>query len=246
MSNKLQSVDRALQMLLAYEEEGQAYGVTELAARLGVHKSSASRLAATLAAQGFLERERDREAFRLGPTLRRLGLLAGGARDLVDVAREPMERLAETTGETVTLSVADGDEGATVAQVEARHVVGVQNWVGRRFPLHCTSDGKILLAFSEIELDGKPLAARTPRTITRRDELAGQLDEARQSGWAVAVGEFEEGLNGVAAPVLDVEGRCRAALAVCGPAYRVPAEALPALGAACTQTATDIGAGLVT
>ena len=246
MSNKLQSVDRALQMLLAYDREGQAYGVTELAVRLGVHKSSASRLAATLAAQGFLERERDREAFRLGPALRRLGLLAGGSRELVELAREPMERLAEATGETVTLSVAHHDEGATVAQVEARHVVGVQNWVGRRFPLHCTSDGKILLAFGAVELDGRPLEARTPRTITRSDDLRAHLAEARRTGWAAAIGEFEEGLNGVAAPVLDADGDCRAALAVCGPSYRVPTDALPELADVCRQTANDIGAGLVT
>src|ERR687886_2897819 len=99
MSNTLQSVDRALQILLQFEEEGQELGVTELAGRLGVHKSSASRLAGTLARKGFLERSRDGEAFRLGPQLRRLGRIAARDADLLAVARGPMERLPAAAGE---------------------------------------------------------------------------------------------------------------------------------------------------
>jgi DNA-binding IclR family transcriptional regulator len=246
MSNKLQSVDRALQILLQFEEEGQELGVTELAARVGVHKSSASRLAGTLAGKGFLERGRDGEAFRLGPQLRRLGVLAARPQDLVELVRAPMEALAERTGETVTFSVTDGDEAATIAQVDARYVVGVQNWVGRRFPVHCTSDGKVLLAFGAVELDGRPLPALTPRTITRKTELQRELDTVRCNGWASAVGEFEEGLNGAAAPVVDMEGRCRGTLSVSGPSYRVSAAALPELGSRCKRAADEIGARLVT
>jgi DNA-binding IclR family transcriptional regulator len=246
MSNTLQSVDRALLILLQFEEEGQELGVTELAGRLGVHKSSASRLAGTLARKGFLERGRDSEAFRLGPQLRRLGTLAVRAQDLVELAREPMERLAARTGETVTLSVTDGREASTVAQVDARYVVGIQNWVGRRFPFHCTSDGKVLLAFGAAELDGHALDARTEQTLTRPDELDRELALVRERGWATAVGEFEEGLNGVAAPVLDLDGRCRATLNVSGPSYRIPVEGLAELASQCRQAADEIGARLVT
>jgi len=245
MSNTLQSVDRALQILLQFDREGQELGVTELAARLGVHKSSASRLAATLARKGFLERGRDGELFRLGPQVRRLGRLAARDEPLLEAAREPMERLAEATGETVTLSVADGDEPATVAQVDARYVVGVKNWVGRRFPVHCTADGKVLLAFGGVRLNGRPLNALTPRTTTRRERLEDELEAVRKAGWATAIGEFEEGLNGVGAPVLDVERRCRGTLSISGPSYRIEPAALPELAVKCKQAADEIGARLV-
>ena len=167
----VQTVDRALQLLLAFDAEGQELGVTELAARVGVHKSTASRLAATLAARGFLERPAGSEAFRLGPELGRLGLLALGGRELVELSRPAMERLAADTGETVNLAVLDGEEAVNVAQVEGRHIVGVGSWTGRRTALHCTANGKVCSRFRGRELPPPPYEAYTPRTITARSRL---------------------------------------------------------------------------
>ncbi|HEX2045115.1 MAG TPA: IclR family transcriptional regulator [Gaiellaceae bacterium] len=246
MRNKVQTVDRALQILESFEDEAEARGVSELATRLGVHRSTASRLVATLEGRGFLERVPGSEVVRLGPRLGRLGLLASRHRDLTELARRPMESLAERTGETVTLAIRDGDETITIRQVDARYVVGVKNWVGRRAPLHCTSDGKVLLAFGNGGVSAGQLRALTARTIVTRTALADQLVEIRRRGWATALEEFEEGLHGVAAPVLDGAGGCRAALSVSGPAYRIPADALPGLAAECARAADQIGSLLVT
>ncbi len=245
MSNTLQSVDRASRILLSYEREDQEIGVGEFAAALGVHKSTASRLAATLRSHGLLERISGSERFRLGPELGRLGMLALGRRNLFEAAQKPMADVAAQTGETVTFAVLDGAEMANVAQVDAKYVVGVQNWVGRRTPLHCTSDGKILLAFGDVELPDGPLEQRTPQTLTSPEALERQLGEIREHGWASALGEFEEGLNGVAVPVLDASGRCRAALSVSGPSYRVRPEDLPRLAEICKTAAAEIARHLV-
>jgi DNA-binding IclR family transcriptional regulator len=245
MRNTLLTADRALRTLQAFDAEGRALTVSEIAAKLGVHRSTASRLARTLAARGFLERASEGEAFQLGPELGRLGMLALSGRELADLARKPMSDLAERTGETVTLTVRHGDEMTTIAQVDSSYVVGVQNWVGRRTPLHCTSDGKVLLAFGAGSLPGGRLAALTGRTITRRADLKRQLDRARSDGYASATGEFEEELYGVAAPVRDTGGRCVAALSVSGPSYRVEPASFPRLAQACEQAADRIGASLV-
>lgn len=245
MRNTVQSVERALQVLTAFEVDGQELGVTEIAALLDVHKSTASRLAATLAAGGFLERSPASESFRLGPQLARLAVLASGGRSLIGIARKPMEKLARTTGETVTFSVRDGSEAVTLAQIDARYIVGVKNWVGGRTPLHCTSDGKVLLAFGGGRLLKGSLQALTARTVIDRAELRRQLEGTRRRGWCSGVGEYEEGLNGVAAPVLDAFGHCRAAICVCGPSYRVPEDALRGLAAQCRQATTEIGSHLV-
>jgi DNA-binding IclR family transcriptional regulator len=213
----VQTVDRALQLLLAFDSEGQALGVTELAARLGVHKSTASRLAATLAL---------------------------GGRDLVELARPPMTALAAETGETVNLAVLDGVEAVNVAQVEGRHIVGVGSWTGRRTALHCTANGKVLLAFSRAPLPGSPYDAFTARTITTRAGLERELAAIRRRGYAEAVGELEEGLHAVAAPVVAADGRCCAALSVSGPAYRMPEERLAEIGARCRRSADEV-AGLL-
>ena len=245
MSNTLQSVDRALRILLSFEEEGQKKTLGELADLLGVHKSTASRLAATLRKHGLLERDRDSERFRLGPELSRLGMLAFGDRSLNEVAREPMGTLAADTGETVTLSVLRAGELTTVMQFDSRYVVGPANWVGRRTPLHTTSDGKVWLAFGDAKLPGGRLLALTERTQTRRADLERELETVRRRGWASGVGEFEYGLNGVAAPVIDSSGRCRAALSVSAPKYRLAEEDLPRLAEACRRTAAKIGSVLV-
>ena len=240
----VQSVERALQILTAFESDGRDLAVGQLADRLSVHKSTASRLAATLAAHGFLERAPNGDAFRLGSRLARLGLVAAGAEDIVESARPAMERLAAETGETVVLSVPLNGEAVDVAQVDSRYRVGGKTWVGRRTPLHATSDGKVFLAFRAASLPAGRLPRVTERTITSRAALARELAAVRQDGWARAVGECEEGLNGVAAPIVGGDGRCRAALSVSGPAYRLAPLTLADLAARCAAAAAEISSSL--
>ena len=240
----VQSVERALQILTAFESDGRDLAVGQLADRLSVHKSTASRLAATLAAHRFLERAPNGDGFRLGSRLVRLGLVAAGAEDLVETARPAMEALAADTGETVVLSVPLNGEAVDVAQIDSRFRVAGKTWVGRRTPLHATSDGKVFLAFGAAGLPAGRLARVTERTITSRAALARELAAVRQDGWAHAVGECEEGLNGVAVPVVGGDGRCRAALSVSGPAYRLAPVTLPDLAARCTAAAADVSSAL--
>lgn len=218
-----------------------------LAEVLGVHKSTASRLVATLLRRGFLERDGQGDAFRLGPELGRLGLLVvGGGSDLVAVAREPMQELANLTGETVHVAVLDSAdlEPVIVAQADGPHIVGIGQWSGRRTPAHCTAVGKVLLACTGTGIDPEgPLKAYTDHTVTDPELLRAGLEQVRRDGFAKVMGEYEEGLHAVAAPVFDAEG-CRAALSVSGPSYRLPAERLPELAALCRQAADELSVRL--
>ena len=214
--------------------------VAALAAELGVHRSSASRFAATLVERGFLERVQEGEGFRLGPTLGRLGLLAMSGRDLVSEAREAMVRLSSKTGEAVVLSVLEDTDGVDIAQVSGSHRIGTHDWVGRRTPLHASSDGKIFLAFASASPTQSPRRALTDRTITDMGELNAEIERVRERGWATAVGELEAGLNGVAVPVRDGHGRCVAALSVSGPAYRMDAASLPQIAVQVERAAAEI------
>jgi DNA-binding IclR family transcriptional regulator len=243
----LETVDRALLLLLAFDAaEERELSVAALASRLDIHRSSASRLAATLAQRGFLERAPGSESFRLGPALGRLGLLAMGGRGLMSESREVMERLAHETRETVVLSVLEGGETVDVAQANGPHLVGMRDWIGRRSPLHASSDGKVFLAFAGVGASppSTRLAALTERTITDGGALAEEIDGVRRRGWASVEGEFEEGLNGLAAPVFDGAERCVAAISVSGPAYRLPPERVQELAAATQRAAAEIGSRL--
>jgi DNA-binding IclR family transcriptional regulator len=243
MSNNIQAVDRVLQMLLAFQSDKPELSVSEFAALLGVHKSTASRLAATLVRRGFLARVEGSKSFRLGPELGRVGLLALGGQDLIALSQDVMKRLAAATGETVNLAILDGTEVVNIAQVDGPHIIGVGNWAGRRTKAHCTSNGKVLLAFRGAAVGDRPLEAVTPKTVTDPKKLRKHLEQVLEQGWASNIGELEEGLHSVAAPIFDGTG-CRAAFSVAGPAYRMAPERLPELARLCRQAAAEVSARL--
>jgi DNA-binding IclR family transcriptional regulator len=235
MSNSLQTADRVLQILGAFGSNAHELSIGSIADRLGVHKSTASRLATTLVRRGFLEREK--RLLRLGPEVNRLGLLALSNADLSAVAADAMKWLCSATGETAHIAVLEGWEALNVAQVDGPAIVGIGNWVGRKTRLHCAANGKVLLAFSGGDLSDGPLPAYTARTITSVERLRAELQNIRETGWASNNGELEEGLNAVAVPVFDAAGDCRAALSVSGPAYRVSPDRFANLAESCNQAA---------
>ena len=237
----MQSADKALAILAAFDEGRADLGVSELAGELGMHKSTVSRLLGTLERRGLVRREGER--FAPGPELARLGALAVRGLTLAGVARPPLELLAERTGETVNLAVREGDRALNVLQVDAAHFVGVTDWTGRAAPLHASANGKALLAFGGGRAPGR-LAKLTPRTIVDRGELRAELERTRSAGFAVAVEELELGLHAVAAPVFDAGGSCVAAVSVSGPAYRLTEPRLPAAGELCASAAADVSSRL--
>jgi DNA-binding IclR family transcriptional regulator len=238
----VQAVDRVLRMLQAFDADHRELGVNDFAQLLGVHKSTASRLASTLVGRGFLDQAPQTRRFRLGSEVGRLGLLATGHRDLVALARDVMDRLAINTRETVNLAVLEGNAVVNIAQADGPHIVGVGNWTGQRTALHCTSNGKVLQAFCDVPLVPGGLEKFTPQTLTNPRELKKHLEEVRLRGWATNISELEEGLHAVAVPVFDGAGRCLAALSISGPSYRVPPARLPQLAAQAQQASAEISA----
>lgn len=223
--NAVRSVDRAAALLLALGDSAGEAGVTELARRLGLHKSTASRLLATLQRRGLVEQDEETGKYHLGLVVIRLADRAERTLDLRGIALPELERLARATRETVSLGVIQGDAYLTVAQVDGPNMVATPDWTGRTSPLHCTASGKVLLAAlaerDVLRIAKAGLAARTERTITRLEPLMEELAKVRRRGFATAFSEWIDGTNGIAVPVLDARGRTIASLAVWGPAYRV-------------------------
>jgi len=242
-TGNLQSVRRAISALEEISDAGEL-GVSELGRRLGVHKATASRLVATLSQRGLLERDAVTERYRLGFGLIRLAGAAMGGLDIVRVAHPVLEELAERTRETVNLGVLATDCVVYIDQVTGTRSIVAVSWIGRRTPLHCTSNGKVLLAHMdaasrEAQL-GAPLASMTPRTITQPAALARQLEEVVRRGYAQTVEELEEGLNAVAAPVRQADGVVAAALSVSGPAFRMRPMDLPRMARTVMDSADAI------
>lgn len=223
-----QSVDRAVTVLEIIARLGEA-SVSEVAASVGVHRSTISRLLAVLQLRGMVESAGGRGRYRLGLNILRL---AGAVRANLDVTVQGADvstELAALVGETVNIAIRQGDAAVNVYQAEGTGAITVNNWVGRPSPLHATSTGKVLLAWlPERETDaylGSPLSAYTAATVTDPGLLREQLRLARTAGYAVAVDELEDGLTAIAAPIRGPGGVVVAALSVSGPSYRL----LPAL-----------------
>jgi IclR family acetate operon transcriptional repressor len=234
------SVARALALLDALAE-GPA-GVNALARRIGVNPSSASRLLATLEQGGLVEREPG-GPYRLGLHLVALADRVLARLDVRELARPQLRALVEETGETATLSVADGDQAVTVDFVPGGASVVSMARLGRPSVGHATAAGKVLLAFAGAA--PASLEAYTDRTITDPAALARELARVREQGWAEAEGEREPDLNALAAPVIGRDGALAAILGLQGPAARLTsarrAEVLPALLAAAAAVSGALG-----
>jgi len=233
--NAVRSVDRAAALLLALGDSQGEAGVTELARRLGLHKSTASRLLATLERRGLVEQDDESGKYRLGLVVIRLAERAERTLDLRALAMTELEHLARQTRETASLGVLDGDALLTVAQREGSYLAAVGDWTGRTSPLHCVASGKVLLsAMAErdvLRMVRHGLVAHTERTITELEPLLEELARVRRRGFAIDLGEYQPSICGVAAPVRDARGAVTAAVAIWGPALRIGPRRIPELAA---------------
>jgi DNA-binding IclR family transcriptional regulator len=220
----VQSVDRAVSVLEILAREGSA-GVSEVAAEIGVHKSTAFRLLAALEERDLVEQNSERGKYQLGFGVLRLASAIPARLDMVRQAGPVVDDLAQRFDETINLAVLREHYSVHVQQGLGSAAVASQNWVGQLTPLHATSSGKILLAnLDEEQVDSvlatAGLEAFTEHTITSRKTLMTQLAEARKTGFATVFEEFETGLNAAAVPVRDHTGAVVGALSASGPAYR--------------------------
>lgn len=236
-----QSIDRAASLLRLIVDSNGAVTFTELTASSGLAKSTTSRILLALERNGLVRREAS-GAFKAGDAFVRFALRSNAESELVDVARPFLERLGELTHETVNLGVVRNSMVEQIAQVDSRYVLGGTNWLNRCEPLHCTALGKVLLAFEAAHLPAGRLARLTPKTITRRSVLAGELSEVRRRGFALTDEELEMGLVAVAAPV-HRDGRVAiAAISVTAPSTRLDPSRLAKVAEQCMAEANGLSA----
>ena len=232
---RIQAIERAVSILNAFSMDDPELGVTELADRLGLHKSTVHRFMVNLDAAGLVERNARTGRYRLGLHVFELGALVMQQMNLWDEALPFLEGLVHDTGETGHLAVLDGGEAIYIERVEARRALRVPSAIGRGYPAHATNLGKVLLADLSRErveaiIAERGLAAYTPQTITDPAELEADLELIRRRGYAVDNEEYDEGLRCIGAPVRDHSGHVVAALGIGGPVTRITPERVEELG----------------
>ncbi|MGN6869710.1 MAG: IclR family transcriptional regulator [Solirubrobacteraceae bacterium] len=236
------SVARAIALLDAVADSEGGARVNELARRIGVNPSTASRLLSTLEAGGLVERTPE-GPYRLGLKLVALSDRVLGQLDVRDRARPWLIWLVQETGETATLSVPGGGEAITVDFMPAPSSVVSLARLGRPSVAHATAAGKVMLAFGRVTVPSD-LPPFTERTITDPEALERELEGVRAAGVAEAVGEREPDLNALAAPVAGRGGELVAILGLQGPAARLPAATRRALREPLVRAARELGQAL--
>ncbi|HEU4451190.1 MAG TPA: IclR family transcriptional regulator [Gaiellaceae bacterium] len=219
-SRHVAAVERAVALLDALADAGEELGTNELARRTALHPSSVSRLLATLVAAGLVEHVEASGRYRLGLRLLELGNALLARLDLRAIARPQLAALVAETGETATLSAPGDPDAVTVDFVQSGSSVQSVARLGRPSVAHATATGKVALAFGGVALPSGRLERFTGRTIVARETLAAEVERVRAQGWARALGEREEELNALAAPVWGSRGELTAILGLQGPAPR--------------------------
>jgi DNA-binding IclR family transcriptional regulator len=228
MSQGTQSIDRAAQVLVHVLETEEPPTVGGLSTRLGLPKSTASRLVGALERQGLIRRDGGGGQLVPGAVLQRYARRETGDAELVERASEALDRLAQASGETINVGVPSLGAVELLDQRDSRHFLGSPNWVGRRVPAHGSALGKVFYAFGALPVPAGSLEPLAPHTVPTAEELA--LDEVRAKGYAIALEELEPGLWAVASAVRDASGAVVAALSVSGPTVRLRRGLLPRLG----------------
>lgn len=215
----VQSVYTAVDVLecLMRDEE---LGVSDVARRLGVAKSTAHRLLTTLCARDLAERNPDTGRYRLGMRLFELGQMASDRFPLRRAALPLLEELRQASGHTVHLGMADGADVVFVERLQNLAGIRLMADSGRRQPVHVTSVGKALAAFDPAVAQARRDAGfprMTERTIATVADWDRTLADVRRNGIAISIGESRPQLTSVAAAVRNARGRAFAAISVVGP-----------------------------
>lgn len=239
-------IERALQVIFAVAEaKGPDVGVSELARSLGLSKAVVHRVVRTLVAANFFSFDERTRRYRLGPGAVSVGLAAMAQMEVPRIAQPHLERLVASTRETATLSVRYGTQRMYLTQVLSPQEIHMSVQLGRLYPLYAGASSKAILAAMEPDeirdyLDSQPLTPLTPITIQDPDRLVEELEVIRNRGYAVSLGERQQGAASVAAPVFEATGRVYGSISICGPVSRLSVGKVEEYGQLVHEAAAEV------
>ncbi|WP_150274696.1 IclR family transcriptional regulator [Paenibacillus tepidiphilus] len=244
---KLETGHRMLLLLECFTDLRPEWGVTELSEELDCYKSVIHRMLTTLEARGYVTQNPVTKKYRLGLKLFELGMVVARGMNLRTLARPVLETLAERTGETVLLTIVDGQSGVCIEKMESHESIKSTSQLGKRVPLYGGAPTKLLMAYlPEYEREGiiaGGLNAFSPFTDTDPDTLRESLAKIRAQGYSWTFQEVDMGSVGIAFPVRDHEEKVVASIAILGPEFRMEGK-MERCHEACGEAAQAISRGL--
>ena len=244
----IQTVHHIARLLRCFTENEGELGVMQLSRMLDMHKSTVSRLLTSLHQEGLVDKNPLTGKYQLGLNLVHMAGIVLDRLDLRQVAEPHLSKLAKQTQETINISVLDRDRCLNVESIVSPKPIQYAGRLGRKYPLHCTATGRVLLADLPPEqretLLPEPLPAYTNKSIIDRQILAQILIRVHEQGYAIVHEEFQEGLSAIAAPIRDHTGKVIAAVSISGPTYRAGPNQIDQFIGILQETAKEISTNL--
>lgn len=224
-SSNMSSVENALKILESFSIDKSEKRVTEISNELNIGKSSVSRLLKTLHSRGYVKKDPETQKYSLGTKILTLYSSLMSQMEVVKEAHPILEHLAKETKESVQLAELEGSNVIYMEQIKSSFPIQIFAHIGRINPIHCTSSGKLLLAYQDIEtienILSNDLKKYTSSTITDKLILKKQLLEIRSLGYCYIENEFIDGIVSIAAPIYDYNNKVIAAVSLVGPIQRI-------------------------
>lgn len=249
MSKTFVSVEKVLDILLAFDVENAEISAQEISERLSLPLSSVYKYLEVLLKKGFLAKAPDSKKYILGLSVFSMLNVCIVGKNLTEIALPRMNQLRELTDETVFLTVLNGWEGMCIEKAESRRMIKIGMSRGGRKPLYAGADGKVVLAyqddaFIESFFEEVPLEQYTEFTVTDADQLRTQLEQIREQGFSYTDSELDEGAVALASPVFDHKKKLVGSLAVAGPKERMADQQVAKWQSVIQQMALDISRDL--
>ena len=243
-----QSILRALSVLKMFDDAHPTWDLQELTEASQLNKTTLFRILGALEYEGLLEKT-DEGRYILGSEMIALGGRAARVNNLRTVTHPVLKHLTALSGETTTLEVLRTESDGTcsmlvIDEVLGKHIVGITQYIGSRLPVHATSTGKVVLAFSDTETRESILQAQfttfTDETRIHTEILQTDLEQIAKQGYALAYGELESGLVAIGAPIFDANRQIRASISLTGASVRIKWGDVPELATLVCEHASEI------
>lgn len=247
---KKSAIEKALFVLMALSEGAYEMGTVEISKKLGFHIATVSRILKILANVGFVKQDALTHKYRLGPAILSMGQVAMKAlgENLIRVATPHLLDLCDKVKETVVLEIISGKSARIGYVAQSEQTISIRAIIGDKLPSHAAAGAKAIIAFSTPETIDVFLKKRmhrfTQRTITDPDKLRAELNRVRKTGIAFTQEEIDEGVSGIAAPILDTSSKPVAAVTVVGPSARVKCSIHSPIAKKLQETTANISADL--
>jgi DNA-binding IclR family transcriptional regulator len=224
---KIKSIEKALDLLELLSDNKKEMGITEIGKELHMGFSTIHRIVTTLKYRGYIVQNQQTSKYMLGTKLFILGCKVQNTTKIIKVITPFLQRLSENTNETINFAILEGREAIYLFKIESKETLKAGVEVGTKVAAHCTSLGKVLLAFrpeQEFTMlypnENEKLTTFTPKSISSVEELKKCLKKIKKQGYAIDKEEFKIGVNCIGVPIINNEGKAIAAISISGPVPR--------------------------